>query len=59
MHSLGHFSSWKIDEEVGTPNYYSRQTFTSGAKCWNGPQRSVQVGILNLGAGPYAHVLIG
>jgi len=43
VHSLGHFSSWKIDEEVGIPNYYSRQIFTNGAKCWNGPQRSVQV----------------
>jgi len=43
VHSLGHFSSWKQDEEVGTPDYYSRQAFTGGAKCWNGPERSVQV----------------
>jgi len=43
VHSLGHFGSWKKDEEVGTPDYYSRQVFTGGAKCWNGPQRSVQV----------------
>jgi len=43
VHSLGHFSSWKSDEEVGTPNYYSRQVFIGGAKCWNGPQRSVQI----------------
>jgi len=43
VQSLGHFSSWKIDEKVGTPSYYSRQMFTGGAKCWNGPQRSVQV----------------
>ncbi|KAF9651810.1 hypothetical protein BDM02DRAFT_3110284 [Thelephora ganbajun] len=43
VHSLGHFSSWKRDEEVGTPDYYSRQMFTGGAKCWNGPQRSIQV----------------
>jgi len=42
VQSLGHFSSWKKDEEVGTPGYYSRQAFTGGAKCWNGPQRSVQ-----------------
>lgn len=42
-HSLGHFSSWKKDEEIGTPGYYSRQMYTGGAKCWNGPQRSVQV----------------
>ena len=59
MHSLGHFSSWRIDEEVGTPNYYSRQIFASGAKCWNGPQRSVQVGIFDLGTGACTHVLIG
>jgi len=45
MHSLGHFSSWKIDEEVGASDYYSRQIFTGGAKCWNGPQRSVQVAL--------------
>jgi len=43
VHSLGHFSSWKKDEEIGTPGYYSRQIFAGGAKCWNGPQRSVQV----------------
>lgn len=42
-HSLGNFRSWKNDEETGTPGYYSRQVFTGGAKCWNGPQRSVQV----------------
>lgn len=55
-HSLGHFSSWKEDEEVGTPGYYSRQMFTGGAKCWNGPQRSVQVCFLRLGTSAYTHV---
>ena len=38
-----HFSGWKTDAEVGTPEYYSRQSYTLGTKCWNGPQRSVQV----------------
>lgn len=56
VHSLGHFSSWKKDEEAGTPDYYSRQVFTGGAKCWNGPQRSVQVGSLNLSTGKFIHV---
>ena len=50
VHSLGHFSSWKHDEETGTSGYYSRQVFTGGAKCWNGPQRSVQVCPLDFGA---------
>ena len=48
VQSLGRFSSWKRDEEVGTPDYYSRQVFTGGAKCWNGPERSVQVCSLDL-----------
>lgn len=58
-HSLGHFSSWKIDQEVGTPDYYSRQIFTGGVKCWNGPQRSVQACIHILGTGTLIHVLVG
>ena len=59
VHSLGHFSSWKKDEEVGTPGYYSRQIFTGGAKCWNGPQRSVQVCSLGLSTGTCTHMIIG
>ncbi|EIW62173.1 endoplasmic reticulum protein [Trametes versicolor FP-101664 SS1] len=40
--SLGHFESWNnADVEKGSPEYYSRQRYTKGAKCWNGPQRSV------------------
>ena len=54
-HSLGHFSSWKRDEEIGTLDYYSRQVFTGGAKCWNGPQRSVQVCRLNLSVDRLVH----
>lgn len=56
VQSLGHFSSWKEDEEVGTPDYYSRQVFTNGAKCWNGPQRSVQVCSLNLSTSRFINV---
>jgi len=60
VHSLGHFSSWKNDEEVGTPGYYSRQIYTGGAKCWNGPQRSIQVCFFyNLDTSTFIHALLG
>ncbi|OSD01764.1 endoplasmic reticulum protein [Trametes coccinea BRFM310] len=41
--SLGHFESWNNAPgvEKGSPEYYRRQRYTRGAKCWNGPQRSV------------------
>ncbi|KAH9921517.1 endoplasmic reticulum protein [Epithele typhae] len=41
--SLGKFSSWNDADgiEKGTPGYYKRMKYTHGAKCWNGPQRSV------------------
>lgn len=29
--------------EVGSPEFYSRQHYTRGTKCWNGPSRSVTV----------------
>ncbi|VDB86795.1 unnamed protein product [Peniophora sp. CBMAI 1063] len=41
--SLGHFSGWNTNAEVGSPEYYSRQSYTLGTKCWNGPQRSVKL----------------
>ncbi|PCH41568.1 hypothetical protein WOLCODRAFT_24840 [Wolfiporia cocos MD-104 SS10] len=43
--NLGKFSSWNNAPGVtpGTPEYYSRQSYTRGAKCWNGPQRSVNL----------------
>ncbi|KAG0264317.1 hypothetical protein BG011_007065 [Mortierella polycephala] len=40
--SLGQFSEW-----VG--NNYDMQLYTGGAKCWNGPERSVKV-IMSCGA---------
>ncbi|THH10557.1 hypothetical protein EW146_g8342 [Bondarzewia mesenterica] len=48
--SLGKFASWNPspDVEVGSPEYYSRQMYKQGTKCWNGPHRSV---ILNLACG--------
>ncbi|KAI0052642.1 hypothetical protein FA95DRAFT_1483311 [Auriscalpium vulgare] len=39
------FSSWNTspDATPGSPEYYSRQVYTQGTKCWNGPHRSVTV----------------
>ncbi|KZW03841.1 hypothetical protein EXIGLDRAFT_599996 [Exidia glandulosa HHB12029] len=41
--NLGRFSSWnkKPDVVPGSPEYYSVQMYTGGARCWNGPERSV------------------
>ncbi|KAH9853957.1 endoplasmic reticulum protein [Lenzites betulinus] len=41
--SLGHFDTWNNAPGVaeGSPEFYSKQRYTRGAKCWNGPQRSV------------------
>ncbi|KAI0829300.1 endoplasmic reticulum protein [Trametes gibbosa] len=41
--SLGHFDTWNNAPgiEKGSPAFYSKQRYTRGAKCWNGPQRSV------------------
>ncbi|TFK85069.1 endoplasmic reticulum protein [Polyporus arcularius HHB13444] len=43
--SLGHFASWNDAPgvEKGSPAYYSKQYYKNGAKCWNGPQRSVSL----------------
>jgi len=42
-HSLGRFSSWNTDAPLGSPEYYTKQHYTHGAKCWNGPERSITV----------------
>ncbi|KAF8991406.1 hypothetical protein BDZ89DRAFT_973841 [Hymenopellis radicata] len=39
--NLGKFSSWNPDAEPGTPEYYEKQMYTKGTKCWNGPERSL------------------
>ncbi|GJJ07576.1 hypothetical protein Clacol_001779 [Clathrus columnatus] len=41
--NLGKFSSWSKDPNIkpGDPRYYQIQYYTGGAKCWNGPERSV------------------
>ncbi|KAI8984963.1 endoplasmic reticulum protein [Trametes punicea] len=45
--SLGRFESWNNAPgvEKGSREYYSKQRYTRGAKCWNGPQRSVTLDI--------------
>lgn len=41
--SLGKFTSWNTLAEPGTPEYYTKQRYMQGAKCWNGPQRSLEL----------------
>ncbi|KAF8841281.1 hypothetical protein BDN67DRAFT_928581 [Paxillus ammoniavirescens] len=41
--SLGKFTSWNQLSKPGEPEYYTKQRYTQGAKCWNGPQRSVEL----------------
>lgn len=42
---LSRFNSWNYggQAEEGTEEYYSQQLYDNGAKCWNGPHRSVKV----------------
>ncbi|KAI5116540.1 hypothetical protein M0805_004323 [Coniferiporia weirii] len=41
--SLGKFKHWNDADgvEVGSPDYYKVQKYLKGARCWNGPERSV------------------
>ncbi|KAF8632015.1 hypothetical protein AX17_004958 [Amanita inopinata Kibby_2008] len=41
--SLGRFESWNPSAIVrpGEPAYYQKQMYKHGARCWNGPDRSV------------------
>ncbi|KAH9843751.1 glucosidase II beta subunit-like-domain-containing protein [Rhodofomes roseus] len=43
--SLGKFTHWNNAPgvEPGSPEYYGKQHYERGSKCWNGPQRSVTV----------------
>jgi protein kinase C substrate 80K-H len=40
-----HFESWNPSPDVqpGSPEYYSKQVYKHGARCWNGPERNVIV----------------
>ncbi|KZO92144.1 hypothetical protein CALVIDRAFT_313397 [Calocera viscosa TUFC12733] len=42
-HSLGRFTTWNDEEAEGTLEYYSSQLYEHGARCWNGPERSVEL----------------
>ena len=42
------WGSWNTDAEKGTPEYYSKQLYTKGARCWNGPERTVSVSDVTL-----------
>ncbi|KAJ3516958.1 hypothetical protein NMY22_g14080 [Coprinellus aureogranulatus] len=41
--SLGRYSSWNTEAPPATPEYYSKQYYKHGTRCWNGPERSVVV----------------
>ncbi|KAH9007273.1 glucosidase II beta subunit-like-domain-containing protein [Lactarius hatsudake] len=43
--SLGKFDSWNLSPGVteGSAEYYSRQVYGHGTKCWNGPERNVKL----------------
>lgn len=41
--SLGSFEGWAEGAEKGSRAYYATQRYRNGAKCWNGPFRSVNV----------------
>jgi protein kinase C substrate 80K-H len=55
--SQSRFSGWNTAAPEGSPEYYGAQSYTNGAKCWNGPARSVVVCPLPLS--PTAAMLIG
>lgn len=44
-HNLGTFADWNAGPTApsGTEQYYSKQLYNKGLKCWNGPERSVKV----------------
>lgn len=48
------FSSWNKAARAGELEYYTRQHYTQGAKCWNGPHRSVEVNICMFSTFPTA-----
>jgi len=43
--SLGRFHSWhpSLDVPEGSAEYYSKQVYNQGTRCWNGPPRSVKL----------------
>ncbi|CAK9780364.1 hypothetical protein CC85DRAFT_287897 [Cutaneotrichosporon oleaginosum] len=41
--NLGHFVEWNPAAKPGEYAYYTKMAYRNGAKCWNGPMRSVNV----------------
>lgn len=43
--SLGRFASWNLSPGVteGSAEYYSKQVYSHGTRCWNGPERNVKL----------------
>ncbi|EPQ59687.1 hypothetical protein GLOTRDRAFT_98561 [Gloeophyllum trabeum ATCC 11539] len=54
--SLGKFHSWNPDAQPGNPEYYTKQLYRGGTKCWNGPNRSVML-ILSCGTENAIHTV--
>ncbi|KAH9483089.1 Glucosidase 2 subunit beta [Psilocybe cubensis] len=48
--SLGKFESWNPSSDVqpGQPEFYQKQVYKHGTRCWNGPERNV---VLRLSCG--------
>ncbi|GAA5828886.1 hypothetical protein JCM11251_005908 [Rhodosporidiobolus azoricus] len=44
--SLGRFVGWSSDAEQGTEEYYHKQLYANGQRCWNGPLRSAKVDLV-------------
>ena len=42
---LRKFDSWNPSSDVkpGQPEYYQKQVYNHGTRCWNGPERNVMV----------------
>ncbi|KZT51372.1 hypothetical protein CALCODRAFT_137503 [Calocera cornea HHB12733] len=43
VHNMGRFTTWNDEAAEGTLEYYSSQLYEHGARCWNGPERSVEL----------------
>lgn len=50
MTPISKFASWNKSPDVkpGEPEYYSKQYYEDGTRCWNGPSRSVIVSFPSL-----------
>ncbi|CAI2168118.1 5129_t:CDS:10 [Funneliformis geosporum] len=40
---LGNFEKWIGSESKDDPKYYTAQLYDHGARCWNGPDRSIKI----------------